>query len=279
MAGKSKSANEKRYKYVYQTKNLVNDKTYIGYHCTNDLSDGYIGCGCRSLSYAKSSVKHGLKSAFLRSVVKHGYENFKKEILSFYDTVEECLEEEAFLVDKKWVNAKDNYNVKVGGVGNNKHLLATTNEEDEEIFKEFMNGAYKEDLCKKYNVSESVIYRITKNKDVSNRIVPLQKHRVYINKWIKENSQFYIEKYKNWEMTKEEINKQIPFYLWRNDFLLGIEQNKKYVCEDNFGNKITFNTQKEISDILGVTIHRTGFISVVEGKYKQYKQYKFYYNA
>lgn len=278
MAAKSRSANDKTYKYVYQTKNLVNGKTYVGYHCTNDLNDGYIGCGCRSLAYAKGIIKHGLKSAFLRSVVKHGYENFKKEILSFYDTVEECLEEEAFLVDKKWVNSKDNYNLKVGG-DEPPNKTITSLEQEELIFKEFMEGSYKEELCIKHNVSESVIYRITKNRDTTKRIVPVQKHSLFIKDWIKENSKFYIEKYKNWEMTKDQINKEIPFCLWKNDFLLGVEQNKKYVCEDKFGNKITFNTQKEISDILGVMIHRAGFISVVEGKYKQYKQYKFYYNA
>lgn len=279
MAAKSRSANEKRYKYVYQTKNLVNGKTYIGFHCTDNLNDGYIGCGCYSYAHAKSSLKYGLKSSFLRSVLKYGYENFKKEILSFYDTVEECLEEEKFLVNEEWVKSNKNYNNKLGGLNSGFNLFKTTKEQEELIFEEFMNGEYKEELCKKYNVSESIIYRITKDRDTSKRIIPVQKNRLFIKEWIKNNSHFYINKYENWEMTKEEINKEIPFDLWKNDFLSNIVQNKRFVCEDINGNKILFTTAKEISDILGIKINNSGFLPVVKGKYKQYKKYKFYYNG
>lgn len=279
MAAKLRSANEKRYKYVYQTKNLVNGKTYIGFHCTDNLNDGYIGCGCYSQAHAKSAVKYGLKSSFLRSVLKYGYVNFKKEILSFYDSVEECLEEERFLVNEDWVKSNHNYNNKLGGLNTGFNLFRTTKEQDELIFEEFMNGEYKEELCKKYNISESVIWRIIKDRDTSKRILPIQKNRLFIKEWIENNSQYYIEKYKNWEMTKEEINKEIPFCLWKNDFLLNVVQNKRFVCEDINGNKILFTTAKELSDILGIRIDNSGFLPVVKGKYKQYKKYKFYYNG
>lgn len=36
---------KKKYYYVYQTVNLINGKTYIGVHGTNNMKDGYIGCG------------------------------------------------------------------------------------------------------------------------------------------------------------------------------------------------------------------------------------------
>ena len=278
MTAKSKSDNEKRYKYVYQTKNLINGKTYIGFHCTDNLDDGYIGSGCRSQAYAKGAVKHGAKSSFLRSVLKYGYENFKKEILSFYESVEECLEEESFLVNEDWVKSNCNYNLKLGGLNTGFNLFETTKEQDELIFEEFMNGEYKEKLCKKYNISESVIWRITKDRDTSKRIIPIQRNSLFIKEWIENNSQYYVEKYKNWEMTKEEINKEIPFYLWKNDFLSNVVRNKRFVCEDINGNKILFTTAKELSDILGIKIDNSGFLPVTKGKYKQYKKYKFYNN-
>ena len=60
----------KKYNFVYKTTNLLNDKYYIGVHSTNNLDDGYIGCGVKSQSYAKSSKEYGLKSAFINAVVK-----------------------------------------------------------------------------------------------------------------------------------------------------------------------------------------------------------------
>lgn len=244
MKGKTQTSNNKKYKYVYQTKNLINGKTYVGYHCTDKLNDGYIGCGCKSDAYAKACVKKGLKSSFLRSVLKYGYSNFKKEILSFYDTVEECLEEEKFIVNEDWVNSNKNYNNKVGGMYSGTHLRKTTREEDELIFKDFMNGEYKEDICKKYNISKSVVYRITKDKDTSKRVVPKQKHSLKIRKWINENSKTYIDKYVNWEMTKEEISKITPFFLYKNNFLKGVEKNPKYVAICNESGDVYFFSDK-----------------------------------
>jgi len=108
--------NNKKYYFTYQTKNLLNGKTYIGAHKTNNLKDGYIGCGiCRpcDANYAKKRKRN--TSPFPLAVVKHGYENFKIEILSFFDSWEEALEEEAFLVDETWVKSKNNYNACLGG--------------------------------------------------------------------------------------------------------------------------------------------------------------------
>lgn len=35
----------KIYFYIYEVTNLVNGKTYIGQHITDDLEDGYLGSG------------------------------------------------------------------------------------------------------------------------------------------------------------------------------------------------------------------------------------------
>lgn len=90
-----------KFHYVYQTKNNVNGKTYVGVHSTNNLNDGYMGSGVN------------LKQAF----DKYGIENFETLIMSFFDTREEALVEEAFLVDENWVCDSRNYNVALGGGG------------------------------------------------------------------------------------------------------------------------------------------------------------------
>lgn len=107
---------EFKYNFVYQTKNLINGKTYIGVHGTNKLNDGYIGCGIKSQIGANRESKRS-KTIFSRAVAKYGYENFKREILGFFDTYEECLEEEKYLVNENWIKRNDNYNLVLGGKG------------------------------------------------------------------------------------------------------------------------------------------------------------------
>lgn len=87
------------YHYFYKITNVVNNKFYYGVHNTTDIDDGYMGSG------------YALKKA----IVKYGIENFKKEIIKFFDT-----EEDAFLYEKEIVNEnliKDEncYNIQLGG--------------------------------------------------------------------------------------------------------------------------------------------------------------------
>lgn len=112
---------EKKYNFVYQTKNLINGKTYIGVHATNKLEDNYIGCGIYRQSDAIREVERdkisNFKTSFKSAVVKHGYSNFKREILTFFDTEDEAYEEEEYLVDEFWIKKTDNYNISLGGRG------------------------------------------------------------------------------------------------------------------------------------------------------------------
>lgn len=86
---------------IYKITNLLNGKIYIGKHQTKDLSDNYMGSG-----------KH-LKSA----QVKHGIENFKKEILFKFNTEDEMNTKEAELVTEEFCLREDTYNLCPGGQG------------------------------------------------------------------------------------------------------------------------------------------------------------------
>ena len=87
--------------YLYEIRNLLNDKIYIGVHKTDNLEDGYMGSG------------HLLKKAIL----KHGIENFKKTIIETFSSQEEMLKREREIVNKLFLLREDVYNLKLGGEG------------------------------------------------------------------------------------------------------------------------------------------------------------------
>ena len=76
------------YHYFYKITNLINGHFYYGVHNTKNLNDGYMGSGVR------------LQIAYK----KYGIENFKKEILKYFDTKEEAFEYEAEVVNETLIN-------------------------------------------------------------------------------------------------------------------------------------------------------------------------------
>ena len=91
----------RKYNYFYKITNLINQHYYYGIHSTNNLNDNYMGSGSR------------LKIAYQ----KYGIENFKKEILRFFDTRKEALEYEEEVVNETLVNDTSCYNLIKGGYG------------------------------------------------------------------------------------------------------------------------------------------------------------------
>ena len=88
--------------YVYKTTNTINDKIYIGVHGSEDIeNDDYTGSG----------------TAFKEAIEYHGVENFNREILFEFDTMEEALKEEKSIVTKEFIEYETNYNLAVGGQG------------------------------------------------------------------------------------------------------------------------------------------------------------------
>ena len=85
---------------VYQIKNLINDKIYIGIHKTNNLEDGYMGSG------------HLIKKA----IKKYGLENFEKTYISIFDNPNDMYKLEIEIVNEEFLKGKT-YNISKGGNG------------------------------------------------------------------------------------------------------------------------------------------------------------------
>lgn len=87
--------------FLYKTTNLINGKIYVGKHKTKKLDDGYIGSG----------------KLLKRAITKYGRENFKFEILGFYESEELLNKAELEVVTEEFCLREDTYNLCVGGRG------------------------------------------------------------------------------------------------------------------------------------------------------------------
>lgn len=103
------------YKYiVYIVTNIINNKIYIGVHKTKTPYefDGYLGCGLY-VNHIKSQLSEN--TYFHRAVAKYGQENFKRQTLRVFDTLQEALDFEELIVNDEFINRDDTYNITRGG--------------------------------------------------------------------------------------------------------------------------------------------------------------------
>lgn len=120
------------YYIIYETKNIINEKIYVGFHTTNNLDDGYIGSG----------------KILFKAIEKYGKKNFKRAILFFFNDFDEMTDKEAEIVNEEFIARKDTYNIKIGGSGGfdyiNSNNLAGTKHLPAEKRREFaLRGAKK----------------------------------------------------------------------------------------------------------------------------------------
>ena len=91
--------------FVYKITNVINGKFYIGAH-EGEIDDNYWGSG--------KAIKAAIK--------KHGIENFKKEVLQYFETREGAYEFEKGIVTPELIESRTSYNLNVGGKGGWYHI-------------------------------------------------------------------------------------------------------------------------------------------------------------
>ena len=106
----------KNWKYiVYETTNLINGKIYVGLHKTEnpDIFDGYLGNG---IIATQPYTYMYAKTAFQAAVKKYGPKNFKRKTLAIFNTLEEASDLEEQIVNEKFLERSDVYNMILGGI-------------------------------------------------------------------------------------------------------------------------------------------------------------------
>lgn len=131
--------------YLYEVKNKVNGKIYVGVHKTDNLEDGYLGSG----------------KTILEAIKKYGVENFEKKILEVFPDAESMFHKEAEIVNAEFLARDDVYNLRRGGLGgfdwiNKSGILKfkgkSHSDETKRILSEHQKGRERPDIsdaCKK----------------------------------------------------------------------------------------------------------------------------------
>jgi hypothetical protein len=106
---------KKKHHILYETTNVINGKIYVGIHSTNNIDDGYIGCGVYSEKVAKKEAKRNSNIPFINAVNKYGYESFKRKVIADFENRHDLVNAEEFIVNEDFIDRCDTYNIALGG--------------------------------------------------------------------------------------------------------------------------------------------------------------------
>ena len=139
---------EKKFNYLYKITNNINGKYYYGVHSTDNLDDSYFGSG----KLLKKAIK------------KYRKENFTKEIIKFFSTSKEALEEERRIVTEDVVNDERSYNLTLGGGYKDDRL--SVYDKIEQKNKKVTSEEYRQNIERYIHVSKGIVIAKDKNNNV-----------------------------------------------------------------------------------------------------------------
>lgn len=264
-------ADEKKHIYTYCTINKRNGKIYVGYHSTDNLNDGYIGCGVRSQAYAEGAKRYGLKSALIDAVCKYGYDSFDTVILDFHKTIEEAQSEERRIVDHNFVRRKDNYNISIGGRGGlpRGRTVDALLERSGEIAEVFDRGVTIDEASNILSIPYSTLRKFA-FKYFPNRkaLLPVVKNHGH-------NFEEMRARYKQGK-TLEDISKEFNCYSGSvKKIVSGVIPDNKYIAISPDKQIIKFTCTNELPK--EERLFNSGIIQCAKGKISNYKGWLFFF--
>jgi hypothetical protein len=196
------------YYIIYETKNIINNKIYAGYHKTENLEDDYLGSG----KILKKAIK------------KYDKKNFHKKILYVFPSKEEALLKEIEIVNEEFIKRDDTYNIKLGGEGGWDHTWSDP-KRLKAIRKSFKEGRMKgwqltfkqrSKLCSGNNNgfegkthSKESRKKIGEAQKLDNKIIKL---RLKDFKEIEKSWGWKIKLGKKWKVSHTQVNRFIKTY-------------------------------------------------------------------
>ena len=200
--------------YIYEIKNEVNGKTYIGQHKTNNLNDSYMGSG----------------KVIRKAYEKYGLNNFTKTILAIAYSKKIINILEKMFISFYRVQGKAEYNIASGGDGGNgdSNKGRIVSQETKEKLRRLNLGKHLSEETKK-KISEGV----------------LKSNRTYV--FSEEARRKMSESHLGKKRSKESIEAQIKAQIGR----IVSEETKKKISESNKGkhnNSVSEETKKKISE-------------------------------
>lgn len=150
---------------VYKTTCLINNKIYIGVHKTEnpEIFDGYLG---NSVWINKTDKISNPKFPFHFAVKKYGINNFNREVLYVYDTIQEAFNKEAEIVNENFIKSDKTYNVALGGNGGKLSKPVYQFDLNGNLLNTYEGGILN--ASKSLEVSYSCIHNAIQHKHVSN---------------------------------------------------------------------------------------------------------------
>ena len=139
--------------YVYKIENLIDGREYIGVRShPHPITDCYMG--------SSKPLQEDIK--------RLGPTSFRKTILEYFDTREEAEARELELVNSKYVQDPNTYNLRTGGrMGHPVHALrADVYQDTQFIIQRYLNGESAEQIAASYNVDAGVIRDKVISKDI-----------------------------------------------------------------------------------------------------------------
>lgn len=172
---------------IYEIRNLLNGKFYIGAHTTKNLNDGYFGSG----------------KLLKRAIRKYGKENFIKNTLYMFTSEDDMYLKEAEIVNQAFIDREDTYNVKLGGSGGFDHINSVLSKQEYIERSKYGTKKLKEKIATDADFKKRMIERCSTN-GKNNRDKKIGIFSEEVQKRLKEN-----KKGKQWIFHTEEFYKQL----------------------------------------------------------------------